>query len=269
MTATFYRCFQTMSFFALLLAVMMVTACGQSPLAPRAAANRSTGDLSSVTSAKPSVPGLAQVQVPLCHRTEGSSGFVPIEIAATAVDAHLAHGDVRVGGAVPGQPGSIMSADCTSMATTPVTITFGSLAINGAAITTYSEEGFDLIASGQSWQVRTTYGKPLPFIYFDAAAGAAPATGIITITDGGAPFRFNSVDLYSSTTAIPYTFTGLLGSTVVFSVTGTQPQTFGNFATVVNPDAGASIDTLVISLTNAPAPCCGNPVGLDNIVLVR
>ena len=269
MTANFYTSYQTMSSVALLLAVTIATGCGQSPVAPVAGASPSTGGLSGAAPAKAPASGSGQVKVALCHRTEGSNGFVPLTVAAAAVGAHLSHGDIRVGDPVPGQGGAIMTAGCTTMSTRPVTVTFGSLAIQGTVITSYTEEGFDLVASGESWRVRTTYGNPQPFIFFDAAAGAGPRTGNITITAGGATFRFNSVDLYSSTTSIPYTFTGLLGSTVVFSVNATQPQTFGNFATVVNPDAGVSIDTLVISLTNAPAPCCGNPVGLDNIVLTR
>lgn len=253
--------------FALLLAVTMSTACGQSPVDPGASPGPSAQARSGVP-ARPPASGPAD-HVSLCHRTEGSNAFVPLTVAAAAVDAHLTHGDVRVGDAVPGQPGAIMAAACTSVATTPATIDFGSLTVNGAAISSYTEEGFDVIASGESWQVRTTYGNPPPFIFFAAAAGALPRIGSITITAGGATFRFNSVDVYSSTTSIPYTFTGLLGSTVVFSVTAIQPQTFGQFATVLNPHAGTLIDSLVISLTNSPAPCCGNPVGLDNIVLTR
>ena len=46
------------------------------------------------------------------------------------------------------------------------------------------------------------------------------------------------VDLHSSLTFIPYVVTGLMGSTKAFSVSGTVPNTFGNFATVANPNAG-------------------------------
>jgi hypothetical protein len=84
------------------------------------------------------------------------------------------------------------------------------------------------------------------------------------VTTGGSAFRFSSVDLYSSTTTIPYVFTGLKGATKVFSVSGTVPNTFGNFASVANPNAGDLIDTLVIELTNGVAQ---NPMGLDNVRL--
>ncbi len=49
----------------------------------------------------------------------------------------------------------------------------------------------------------------------------------------------------------------------------TQPNTFGNFATVSNPNADAQIDTLVIRLLNPAAACCPNPTGLDNIVVMN
>jgi hypothetical protein len=49
----------------------------------------------------------------------------------------------------------------------------------------------------------------------------------------------------------------------------TLPNTFGTFVTVVNPAAAALIDTLVISLSNPSAPCCSNPMGVDNIVVSK
>jgi hypothetical protein len=93
--------------------------------------------------------------------------------------------------------------------------------------------------------------------------------GEIRITAGGSRFQFKSVDVYSSTTPIPYTFTGMLGSATVFALSGRQGNTFGNFATVASGRPDASIDTLLIRLSNAAAPCCGNPMGVDNIVLTR
>lgn len=77
-----------------------------------------------------------------------------------------------------------------------------------------------------------------------------------------------SVDLYSSTTPIPYVITGIANSTTVFSIQKTQGNTFGNFATVVNPNPTTLIDALLIRLSNPAAPCCSNPMGLDNIVVL-
>jgi hypothetical protein len=149
-----------------------------------------------------------------------------------------------------------------------VTVNFSGLSLNGASVSTYTESELNVVATQADWVALTTYGNPAPFVQFIAAAGSSVA-GQLRVTAGGASFTFNSVDLYSSTTPIPYTFTGLLGSTQVFSVTATQPQTFGSFATVVNPQSTTIIDTLLITLTNASAPCCNNPMGLDNIVIGR
>lgn len=87
------------------------------------------------------------------------------------------------------------------------------------------------------------------------------------MTAAGAGFTFQSVDLYSSTTPIPYVVTGIANAATVFTIQNTQGNTFGNFARVVNPNATAQIDALLIRLSNAAAPCCANPMGLDNIVV--
>ena len=81
---------------------------------------------------------------------------------------------------------------------------------------------------------------------------------------GGAPFRFQSVDLYSSVTTIPYVITGILNSTTVFVAQATLGNTFGAFVTVQNPQSTTVVDSLVIRLSNSVA---GNPMGLDNIKL--
>ena len=82
---------------------------------------------------------------------------------------------------------------------------------------------------------------------------------------GHAPFRFRTIDLYSSVTPIPYVLTGYRNDAAVFTIDGRLPNTFGNFVTVANPRADALIDTLVVTLTNAAA--IANPMGVDNIVL--
>jgi len=134
-------------------------------------------------------------------------------------------------------------------------------------LTTYSEAGFTVSPVTASWFF-SGYGVPGPSLQFSTLAGVT-TDGEIRITAGGSRFQFKSVDVYSSTTPIPYTFTGVLSSTTVFAVSGRHGNTFGNFATVANGRPDASIDTLLIRLSNAAAPCCGNPMGLDNIVLTR
>ena len=157
-------------------------------------------------------------------------------------------------------------------APTTVTITFSGLTGGpgggvGPAVTAYTESGFTVTAMSGSWTV-DAYGNPGPSIIFWAPAGTT-VTGAIQVTAAGATFSFKSVDLYSSTTRIPYTITGLRNAMTAFTMAATQPNTFGNFATVPNSQAADVIDTLVISLSNPAAPCCRNPMGLDNITVTR
>jgi hypothetical protein len=163
---------------------------------------------------------------------------------------------------------------CGSSSTSPsstqprsVTLTFNGLKADGAPVPIYGESGFSVSANPGSWVVKTTYGNPAPFMQFGAPAGSA-VTGQIHVTaDGFGLFSFKSVDLYSSTTPIPYTITGFRNSAIVFTVADALPNTFGNFRTVMNPHGTDVIDTLSISLSNSSAVCCANPMGLDNIVL--
>lgn len=156
--------------------------------------------------------------------------------------------------------------------TQPVTIAFGSLNQDGSLISTYTESGLSLSAT-PTWTVFANYGNPQPSIVFFAEAGAT-VTGQLRIT--GHTFLFKSVDLYSSTTPIPYTITGSRNGTSAFQSSdtlppftgGLLPNTFGNFRTVQGTGPNVVVDSLTISLTNPAAPCCRNPMGLDNIVLL-
>lgn len=147
-------------------------------------------------------------------------------------------------------------------------ISFNGLTVNDAAVTSFTESAFTVSTASGAWVASTTYGHPAPFIQF-LAEPATTVTGEIRIAAGGSTFSFASVDLYSSTTPIPYTIKGSRNSSPVFTVTGTVPNTFGDFRTVANSNATSPIDALSIVLTNAAASCCRNPLGLDTIVLTR
>ena len=54
----------------------------------------------------------------------------------------------------------------------------------------------------------------------------------------------------------------------VLSLSGTVPNTFGQFRTVSGGEP-VTIDTLRITLTNRAAPCCANPMGIDNLLLAK
>jgi hypothetical protein len=147
-------------------------------------------------------------------------------------------------------------------------IGFNGLTVNGTAVPSYTESGFTVLPTSGAWVAGTTYGNPAPFIQFTAPGGTM-VTGELRVSTSGSTFSFKSVDLYSSTTSIPYTITGLRNSSTVFTVADTVPNTLGNFRTVVNPNAAAGIDTLSIVLTNAASLAGSNPMGLDTIVLTR
>ena len=139
-------------------------------------------------------------------------------------------------------------------------ITFEQIA--DGPFSSYTEAGFTVTTQAGPWVGFLDYGNPAPHIQF---VSQDLMTGTVQITDGGSPFTFGSVDLYSSISTIPYTINGFLGATQVFSLGGTVPNTFGNFATVANPYSNVVIDSLTITLTNPGFG--GNPMGLDNIVV--
>jgi hypothetical protein len=192
-----------------------------------------------------------------------------------ALDGHLAHGDGFPGDPVPDQPGRTFGSECQISSATSVTIGFTDLVGNGTSFSTYAESGFTISVTGPSlftrdWEVVTSYGNPAPFIEFRVSPGAPETSGAIRVSAGGATFRLVSVDVYSSVTPIPYELRGLLNGTPVFTEAGVVPNTFGTFRTVSNPSADVLVDSVIVVLTNPAMPaCCGNAMGLDNIVLVR
>ena len=255
-------------------AIAITAACGAevNPLAPGVTptAGSLVPGLSAAASHRPADDG----KVAICHRTEGTAGFAVISVAANALDAHLAHGDGRPGDPVPDQPGRTFGSDCEVSSPTTVTIGFGGLAGNGARFSTYTESGFTVFVTGPSWftrdwEVATLFGNPAPFIQFRVPPGSPETSGAIGVSTGGAAFRLVSLDLYSSVTPIPYELRGFLNGTPVFTATGTVPNTFGTFQTLLNPYAESLVDLVIVVLTNPPmSPCCGNAIGLDNIVLL-
>jgi len=170
----------------------------------------------------------------------------------------------------PATPSVLYNADLSpgSAISGPCTIGFEGLQGNGAPFGTHSVCGLTITGAGAAWQSSTSYGNPAPFIQF-IVPGGTTAIGEITLQSADGAFTFTSVDIYSSTTKIPYEMTGTAHGSVAFSLQNVQGNTFGNFATVVNPHGTAAIDALTIRLTNPAAPCCTNPVGLDNIRVVR
>ena len=148
------------------------------------------------------------------------------------------------------------------------TISFSSLRENRVPFTTHVESGFRISVVSADWIALTTYGNPQPFIEFYGPAGVT-MTGELRVTADGAPFWLNSIDFYSSTTKIPYVIEGSLNSKQMFAVSDVIGNTFGAFARRSNPKADLPVQELRIRLSNPSAPCCGNPMGVDTIVVSR
>jgi hypothetical protein len=147
-----------------------------------------------------------------------------------------------------------------------VVISFDGIGSQRSPFTTYVESGFTIVPSLANWAAIRTFGHPAPFIWFEVPAGTT-GIGEVRVSAGGRLFRFQAVDVYSSTTQIPWTFTGFLNSAQVFTQNGVVGHTFGNFATVSNAASTVNVDSFIIRITNPAFPCCSNPVGLDNIVV--
>jgi len=127
----------------------------------------------------------------------------------------------------------------------------------GQPFDVYSACGFTVRAMTPNW-VAFILGRPAPSI----GNPGNMTTESVQVSAAGRTFTFQSVELYSSVTPIPYAISGIRNNATVFVMQATVPNTFGNFATVQNPQPTVLIDSLVIELTN---PLSGNPMGMDNI----
>jgi hypothetical protein len=170
----------------------------------------------------------------------------------------------------PSTPSAVPAAILLEPAASPspCVIGFDELRVHGAAFTTLTSCKLEVSVTAASWVASTSYGNPAPFVQFFSPAGTT-TTGEITVSGVSTAFSFTSVDIYSSTTKIPYDISGFSGGALVFAIEAVQPNTFGGFATVGGPGPRGPLDKLRIRLTNPAAPCCTNPVGLDNIRVVR
>lgn len=90
------------------------------------------------------VAALNASKVAICHRTPGLNPFVLISVAQTAVNAHLAHGDGRIGDPVPSQPAMVFDTSCVP------TLARHEIAVNGSWNGTYYALGglFTVAATG-------------------------------------------------------------------------------------------------------------------------
>jgi hypothetical protein len=61
----------------------------------------------------PTTLAFAATRLPVCHLTSSATNeYVPIEVAEPAFDVHIDHGDVGIGGPVPGMEGHVFDDAC-------------------------------------------------------------------------------------------------------------------------------------------------------------
>jgi hypothetical protein len=143
----------------LVAAVLVISAgcqcAADNPVAPRAAVathNEGTSALGSE-----SASSLSTTKVDICHSTGRANHFILITVAESAVAAHLAHGDGRVGGAVPGQPGMMFGPDCRAIPAVPL-ITF---AVAGT-LTAFDGPVLAPLAVGDAFSATYTFDADTP-----------------------------------------------------------------------------------------------------------
>lgn len=189
-------------------------------------------------------------------------------VNATDLHGHLDHGDGYVNDWVPAQPNTRFGLACELVSLVPATITFDNLVgDNGTPFTSYEESGLTITNTLQPWEVRE-HGKPPPSIIFFGLLPQQDTVGEVEIVSSSGLFALRSVDFYSSVTTVPYRIVGTVGTRQTFLLTGIAPHAFGAFVTVPNPNP-ALFETLTIRLTNSSSVCCRNPMGLDNISVIR
>ena len=138
-----------------------------------------------------------------------------------------------------------------------VVIDFGGLAgANGAAFSSYAEDGFTVNAAGGSWFEGHAFGNPSPSIF--AGPIGSPALSTVKVTQtGGSDFKFVAVDFSSNGGTSTYTIQGLLNGIEVLSLSGTT----GPFNTV-SDGSGTTIDELMLTLNPTGEP---GSMNVDNI----
>jgi hypothetical protein len=159
----------------------------------------------------------------------------------------------------------LASAALFASGASATTITFsGLVGSNGSPFSTYTESGFTVTPTVGSWFQGHGFGNPSPSILAGGLFGG-PAVNNISVTDGGKPFTFSSLDFAPSPDHnVDFTFAGTLGGAPVFNTAGvlTPPQ---DFETVSSGAPSDVIDDLVVGTTILNNS--DDTVNIDNIVV--
>jgi hypothetical protein len=155
-----------------------------------------------------------------------------------------------------------------SACATTTTIDFNTLpGAFDSVFTTYTESGFTVTAPdlgniNNDFLVATgvgSFGNPSPDIFTEGE-------NTLTITDGGNPFTFESLDLgfFGAGTTVGYTITGFTGSNVDYTQTSSLSEANARtFLTLAGADPDIAVTSLTFAITS------NNTLGanVDNIVV--
>lgn len=143
------------------------------------------------------------------------------------------------------------------------TITFGGIqGDQGAAFTSFTQEGFSVVRSDGGIFIGQSFGNPLPSLF--GGPLVATETFAVTVTRlGGGTFTFQGLDVSSNDQGInrrptSVSVLGRLASALVLNVSAQLAAT-NSFVTLNNPLA-TTIDSLVLSFTVG-----GTTANIDNI----
>jgi Carboxypeptidase regulatory-like domain/Bacterial Ig-like domain (group 2) len=169
---------------------------------------------------------------------------------------------------------SVQSISMTADQTVNVALTRGSecsaLTFDGLRASdrfaTVTACGFTVAASTPNWSVSATTGRPAPSVQFTSARGSTTVGELVVTSD--APFRFQSVDVSSSTTPVQYVITGIAKGTTAFTLQNTVSSP-ADFVGIANAASAPAVDALVIRLSTPPLSCCDTTIAVDNIALAR
>jgi PEP-CTERM motif len=143
------------------------------------------------------------------------------------------------------------------------TIGFSNLSgSNLSTFTSYTEHGYTVKATGGQWLQAHVFGSSIPAIV--AGPIYHPGESQITVTEGGARFTFQGLDLTSNVAGgTSYTITGFLGGVEVLStsIVISSINTFNTFDTSL-ADSLISVDRVTITGTPGRGTTSFN---IDNI----
>lgn len=145
-------------------------------------------------------------KVDVCHYSSDDDGFHLINVSSNALEAHIAHGDVQPGDAVPEMENHEYGADCEIRSTQVVD---GSFSGDGLSVSFTAYVSFDQVVSGTGLYSYTGNGNIMSMtvsdVCLDEAAGVATVWGsaesslwddgflVLTLADDGVSMSTRAV----------------------------------------------------------------------------